>query len=111
MGPTSRWFTPPCAGCSIQDELFGSFEQLLSLADSKGATYDRSAAPLDRRSNPGLPAAACMPACRHALAVMFQDLTLNLLYDEQHGLTHSRTRRTRRQAPSHPFTSRAEPPL
>ena len=25
----------------IQDELFGSFEQLLSLADAKGATYDR----------------------------------------------------------------------
>ena len=30
------------AGCSIQDELFGSFEQLLALADEKGATYDRS---------------------------------------------------------------------
>ena len=30
-----------CACCSIQDELFGSFEQLLSLADAKGATYDR----------------------------------------------------------------------
>ena len=29
------------AGCSIQDELFGSFEQLLALADEKGATYDR----------------------------------------------------------------------
>ena len=29
-----------CACCSIQDELFGSFEQLLSLADAKGATYD-----------------------------------------------------------------------
>ena len=31
------------AGCSIQDELFGSFEQLLALADEKGATYDRCA--------------------------------------------------------------------
>jgi G3E family GTPase len=30
-----------CACCSIQDELFGSFEQLLNLADPKGATYDR----------------------------------------------------------------------
>ena len=30
-----------CACCSIQDELFGSFEQLLSLADAKGASYDR----------------------------------------------------------------------
>ena len=30
-----------CACCSIQDELFGSFEQLLGLADAKGATYDR----------------------------------------------------------------------
>lgn len=30
-----------CACCSIQDELFGSFEQLLALADAKGATYDR----------------------------------------------------------------------
>ena len=30
-----------CACCSIQDELFGSFEQLLNLADAKGATYDR----------------------------------------------------------------------
>ena len=29
------------AGCSIQDELFGSFEQLLALADEKGTTYDR----------------------------------------------------------------------
>jgi len=28
-------------GCSIQDELFGSFEQLLSLADARGGTYDR----------------------------------------------------------------------
>ena len=28
-------------GCSIQDELFGSFEQLLTLADKKGSTYDR----------------------------------------------------------------------
>ena len=28
-------------GCSIQDELFGSFEQLLALADEKGAKYDR----------------------------------------------------------------------
>lgn len=30
-----------CACCSIQDELFGSFEQLLALADAKGSTYDR----------------------------------------------------------------------
>ena len=29
------------AGCSIQDELFMSFEQLLSLADRKGVQYDR----------------------------------------------------------------------
>lgn len=32
------------AGCSIQDELFGSFEQLLALSDKKGTTYDRQAA-------------------------------------------------------------------
>ena len=31
------------AGCSIQDELFASFEQLLALADRKGITYDRCA--------------------------------------------------------------------
>ena len=31
----------PLSGCSIQDELFGSFEQLLALADAKGSTYDR----------------------------------------------------------------------
>lgn len=30
------------AGCSLQDELFASFEQLLALADEKGTTYDRS---------------------------------------------------------------------
>ncbi|KAK9905575.1 hypothetical protein WJX75_002363 [Coccomyxa subellipsoidea] len=30
-----------CACCSIQDELFASFEQLLALADKKGTTYDR----------------------------------------------------------------------
>ncbi|KAK9846333.1 hypothetical protein WJX81_001781 [Elliptochloris bilobata] len=30
-----------CACCSIQDELFASFEQLLALADRKGTTYDR----------------------------------------------------------------------
>ena len=29
------------AGCSIQDELFSSFEQLLSIADRKGISYDR----------------------------------------------------------------------
>ena len=29
------------AGCSLQDELFASFEQLLALADEKGTTYDR----------------------------------------------------------------------
>ena len=34
----------PCAGCSIQDELFASFEQLLALADQNGTTYDRYAA-------------------------------------------------------------------
>ena len=28
------------AGCSIQDELFASFEQLLTLADRKGSKYD-----------------------------------------------------------------------
>ena len=28
------------AGCSIQDELFASFEQLLTLADRKGGKYD-----------------------------------------------------------------------
>ena len=33
-----------CAGCSIADELFDSFQQLLTLADSKGAVYDRQAA-------------------------------------------------------------------
>lgn len=27
-------------GCSIQDELFASFEQLLTLADRKGSKYD-----------------------------------------------------------------------
>ena len=44
-GPTRRLtlrHTLLTAGCSIQDELFGSFEQLLALADEKGATYDRS---------------------------------------------------------------------
>ncbi|CAL8471986.1 g11528 [Coccomyxa elongata] len=30
-----------CACCSIQDELFGSFEQLLALSDKKGTSYDR----------------------------------------------------------------------
>lgn len=29
------------AGCSIADELFVSFEQLLTLADRKGVKYDR----------------------------------------------------------------------
>lgn len=29
------------AGCSIQDELFASFEQLLDLAKKRGSTYDR----------------------------------------------------------------------
>ena len=28
------------AGCSIQDELFASFQQLLTLADRKGSKYD-----------------------------------------------------------------------
>jgi hypothetical protein len=28
-------------GCSIQDELFASFEELLGLADKRGSTYDR----------------------------------------------------------------------
>ena len=32
---------PWCAGCSIADELFTSFEQLLTLADRKGVKYDR----------------------------------------------------------------------
>ena len=32
---------PLCAGCSIADELFTSFEQLLTLADRKGVKYDR----------------------------------------------------------------------
>ena len=32
------------AGCSIADELFSSFEQLLTLADRKGVKYDRYAA-------------------------------------------------------------------
>lgn len=36
--PPPPFFSP---GCSIQDELFGSFEQLLTLADKKGSTYDR----------------------------------------------------------------------
>ena len=31
----------PNAGCSIADELFTSFEQLLTLADRKGVKYDR----------------------------------------------------------------------
>ncbi|KAL3158075.1 hypothetical protein ABBQ32_011681 [Trebouxia sp. C0010 RCD-2024] len=31
----------PSAGCSIADELFVSFEQLLTLADRKGVKYDR----------------------------------------------------------------------
>lgn len=39
-----------CAGCSIQDELFSSFEQLLSIADRKSITYDR-----------------CVPATHHKL--------------------------------------------
>ncbi len=29
------------AGCSIQEELFGSFEKLLTIADQKGVKYDR----------------------------------------------------------------------
>jgi G3E family GTPase len=33
--------TKKITGCSIQDELFGSFEQLLALADARGGTYDR----------------------------------------------------------------------
>ncbi|KAK9866837.1 hypothetical protein WJX84_011588 [Apatococcus fuscideae] len=30
-----------CACCSIQEELFGSFEKLLTIADQKGVKYDR----------------------------------------------------------------------
>lgn len=30
-----------CAGCSIQDELFASFEQLISLSDKRGQPFDR----------------------------------------------------------------------
>ncbi|KAK9819758.1 hypothetical protein WJX72_002032 [[Myrmecia] bisecta] len=30
-----------CACCSIQDELFASFQQLLDMADKRGSTYDR----------------------------------------------------------------------
>lgn len=33
----------PNAGCSIADELFVSFQQLLTLADRKGVKYDRYA--------------------------------------------------------------------
>lgn len=29
------------AGCSIQDELFSSFEQLLKLMDTRGTQFDR----------------------------------------------------------------------
>ena len=34
---------PPttAAGCSISDELFGSFDNLLALADKRGVPYDR----------------------------------------------------------------------
>lgn len=30
-----------CAGCSIQDELFASFEQVLAMADKRGTPYAR----------------------------------------------------------------------
>jgi hypothetical protein len=30
-----------CAGCTIQDELFASFEQVLGLGDKNGVQYDR----------------------------------------------------------------------
>ena len=36
-----KWVPYISAGCSIQDELFSSFEQLLSIADRKGVVYDR----------------------------------------------------------------------
>jgi hypothetical protein len=30
-----------CAGCTIKDELFASFEQVLAIADKNGVKYDR----------------------------------------------------------------------
>ena len=44
-------------GCSIADELFTSFQQLLTLADRKGVKYDRCAT-----KQPDIPNAACKAA-------------------------------------------------
>ncbi len=39
--PFSQRHAPDAAGCNIQDELFGSFEQVLALADKRGEPYTR----------------------------------------------------------------------
>lgn len=40
-GGLVRHAAAPAAGCSIQDELFGSFEQLVAVGDKRGEPFDR----------------------------------------------------------------------